>query len=409
MTAFGGHFIATRGAAGTPASGLEGPGTLTVSPAGLTFAGHRPRWALIHGAAFAVALPVTGVALMAAMTQWAHATGGLLRPFVALGAVVLVSVFVAVRALLRRVVRPVAFETTVGWSYVLSARAAGLERIELVTTALEVQGVTVFESTERARLLDAYERAVCGAELREVPAGTAVATEVGAARTTQDRPRAPARAIPIEEPATGEVPRGRADQAHRALTEGELVTPVELAYEVSGHAPAHEELPDPARGHEQHSELGHAQRRRAIEVVVVIVRVEHRIEPRELGEGQRVREEPAWTGAAHGPAAVGPHRIAEEALALELDEDRRVPQPRRADSVRRRRVEGGARQRRKREQSARNSLTAAEDEARVFFAAHAAASYGAMLGRASALSGVHCPSAKRRRRTRWSMGLRSVP
>jgi hypothetical protein len=165
LSAFGGRFVATRGHPGTRPSGLHGPGTLTISSAGIGFAGHRPRWGLIHGASLAVALPVTGAALIAAMDsmdRWIRSAHGDMRLFVVIGGVVLVAVFVAVRALLLRVVQPVAFETTVGFSYVLSLRPTEPERIEVVTTALQLQGVTVFESRERSRLFDEVSAAKNG-------------------------------------------------------------------------------------------------------------------------------------------------------------------------------------------------------------------------------------------------------
>jgi hypothetical protein len=165
LSKFGGRFVATRGYTGTRPSGLDGPGTLTISSEGIGFAGHQPRWRLINGVSLAVALPVTGAALISAMDsmdRWIRSAHGDMRLFVVIGGVVLVAVFVAVRALLLRVVRPVAFEATVGFSYVLSLRPAEPERIELVTTALQLQGVTVFESSERSRLFDEYAAAKNG-------------------------------------------------------------------------------------------------------------------------------------------------------------------------------------------------------------------------------------------------------
>jgi hypothetical protein len=165
LSVFGGRFVATRGYPGTRPSGLHGPGTLTISSAGIGFAGHRPRWGLIHGVSLAVALPATGAALiplMDSMDRWIRSAHGDMRLFVVIGLVVLVAVFVAVRALLLRVVHPVPFKTTIGFSYVLSLRPTEPERIELVTTALQLQGVTVFESGERSRLFDEYDAAKNG-------------------------------------------------------------------------------------------------------------------------------------------------------------------------------------------------------------------------------------------------------
>jgi hypothetical protein len=113
----------------------------------------------------AVALPATGAALiplMDSMDRWIRSAHGDMRLFVVIGLVVLVAVFVAVRALLLRVVHPVPFKTTIGFSYVLSLRPTEPERIELVTTALQLQGVTVFESGERSRLFDEYDAAKNG-------------------------------------------------------------------------------------------------------------------------------------------------------------------------------------------------------------------------------------------------------
>ena len=82
---------------------------------------------------------------------------------------------------------------------------------------------------------------------------------------------------------------------------------------------------------------------RVVEVVVVIVRDDHRVDRRQLGE----RDAAARTSAAGRPSrqrrgALAPDRIGEHAVAVDLDQHRRVAEPGDAQAGRGRRREARA-------------------------------------------------------------------
>jgi len=86
--------------------------------------------------------------------------------------------------------------------------------------------------------------------------------------------------------------------------------------------------PHAERRDEEEAELLEGDDGRVVEVIVVIVRQDHGVERREIAEGDERREPPLRAREVDGPDAVAPYRIGEEAMAVDLEQDRRVAHPR---------------------------------------------------------------------------------
>ena len=121
--------------------------------------------------------------------------------------------------------------------------------------------------------------------------------------------------------------------------------PVELDDARLGDAPVGEVGADPQRHDEGGvpaalaDEIVEGDDRATVEVIVVVVRDHHRVERRQLGERERRRVPGARADAGDRRRAVAPERIGEHAVAVELDQHRRVSEPGHAQPGRRRRLE----------------------------------------------------------------------
>ena len=140
----------------------------------------------------------------------------------------------------------------------------------------------------------------------------------------RDHPGAPEPEILIAQPAPRRVLRGRRGERHPA--ERRALPPVELDHvrraerdEQRLHAERHEES-RMVRVHE-------TPHRVFVEMVVVIVRDDHRVNRRQVLEAQPGRNDPAWPRELHGARALAPVRIREDVEAIELHEGRSRESP----------------------------------------------------------------------------------
>src|SRR5580704_10156789 len=133
-----------------------------------------------------------------------------------------------------------------------------------------------------------------------------------------------------EEHASGGVSRG--NRPENKVTEGARVPPIELDDLRRRNPPPFEVGADPERAHEHRGAVLESDDRRVVEVVVVVVGDEHGIEGRQVTDGEQRRKETLGTGEADGPDPFAPHRVGEEAMPIDLEQDRRMAQPRNADS-----------------------------------------------------------------------------
>src|SRR5258706_461193 len=65
-----------------------------------------------------------------------------------------------------------------------------------------------------------------------------------------------------------------------------------------------------------------------VEMVVVIVRLQHKVERRQLVEANPRGDPAAWTGESHRRRALAPHRIGQNVEPTQLHEEARVSHPR---------------------------------------------------------------------------------
>src|SRR5678816_4941452 len=84
--------------------------------------------------------------------------------------------------------------------------------------------------------------------------------------------------------------------------------------------------------------LGERKNRRAIEVIVVIVRQDDGVERRQRLEWGRRRVKALRTSESHGRDAIAPHGVRQNAYTVDLDDERRVPEPGDAEAGRRTRT-----------------------------------------------------------------------
>ena len=91
---------------------------------------------------------------------------------------------------------------------------------------------------------------------------------------------------------------------------------------------------EPALETERHEEVRAARRHRCqaldggeVEVVVMVVRDEHQVDWRQLGDVDRQRHDALRPGERHRGRALGKLRVHEDVLPGELDQESRVPDP----------------------------------------------------------------------------------
>ena len=159
----------------------------------------------------------------------------------------------------------------------------------------------------------------------EVAGVAAVEDLVPAAR---DDPRAPERRVAIGEPASREVPRGRRRQCH--ARDLRLLVPVELLNLRRRDAPLLQVRADAERDEEARAALGERLDRLHVEVIVVVVRDQDRVDARQLVQGDRRLEEAARTDQGRRRHTLAPNRIRQDARSVDLEEDRGVADPRRS-------------------------------------------------------------------------------
>jgi hypothetical protein len=90
--------------------------------------------------------------------------------------------------------------------------------------------------------------------------------------------------------------------------------------------------PDPERAHERRGAVLESDDRRVVEMVVVVVGDEDGIERRQVTDGEQRRKETLGADEVDRPDPFAPHRVGEEAMPIDLEQDRRMAQPRDADS-----------------------------------------------------------------------------
>ena len=108
--------------------------------------------------------------------------------------------------------------------------------------------------------------------------------------------------------------------------------PVEFDDALGPHAPRLEMRADAERRHERYVALRQFANRRIVEMVVVIVRHDHDVDRRQRAKRHRHRLEPLRSGETGGRGARSPDRIGEHAQAVDLDQHRRMTEPRRAQA-----------------------------------------------------------------------------
>ncbi len=162
MSAFDVTFKAPGGR-GAP-SGLEGEGTLSIGPTGLTVRGRMKRKKLATGLAVALSLVAVFFALLFLMDLldgWIRSDDGDMRLFVAIGLVIVVGAFAGFRALLVRFLPRARIETTFAFPFV-SWVNRDRDHVEVMTHASSLEGLTAFDSPHATRFVDELEAAKRG-------------------------------------------------------------------------------------------------------------------------------------------------------------------------------------------------------------------------------------------------------
>jgi hypothetical protein len=118
---------------------------------------------------------------------------------------------------------------------------------------------------------------------------------------------------------TRDVPRGRDDEFE--IAHARVLPPIELDDVPRRHAPVFEVRTDAERDHEGGVPILHGDDGRAVEVIVVIVRDHHRIDGRQITERDERPVPAPWPGKAHGTDALAPHRIDQDAVPVDFDQE----------------------------------------------------------------------------------------
>src|SRR5215831_5506113 len=115
-----------------------------------------------------------------------------------------------------------------------------------------------------------------------------------------------------------------------------LLPPVQLHDAVWWNAPVLEAFAHAERCEEgrRNARLGERDDGPTIEMIVVVVRDDDGVELRERIEPRRRRMKALGARERQGRSATAPHRVSEDAHSIDLDEQRRVAQPRDAKAGR---------------------------------------------------------------------------
>src|SRR2546428_762769 len=112
-----------------------------------------------------------------------------------------------------------------------------------------------------------------------------IAAEKDGVPLSADGERGPQRRVAIAQPAAGKVLRGRGGHGEPGVRLLVRFPPVELDDALGAHAPVFEVRADAERGHKRHDALGDLVDRRVVEVVVVVVRDDHKVYRRHRAKG----------------------------------------------------------------------------------------------------------------------------
>ncbi len=144
--------------------------------------------------------------------------------------------------------------------------------------------------------------------------------------------RRPERRIPAPDGATREVLRRRRGNAHPAARKVEALPPIELRDPLCGDAPRLEVRAHAEGRHDGHIELCDLEDRRVVEVIVVVVRDDDGVERRERRHGHRDGLKALRAGEGDRRRTLSPHRIGQDADAVDLEQHRRVAEPGRPEA-----------------------------------------------------------------------------
>lgn len=161
MTSFSGEFVVAHGALGEQWSGLEGPGTIEVGADGLVLDARSRRRALARAFATVVATVATLAAVvLVVFLPGLHAVIDIddVRLVGVLGFGILAASWLATESLLLRVLPRARVRRSIAWCYVPTIRIRG-ERLEVITSAHDLSGLSGFVTDRPAALVEACRAA----------------------------------------------------------------------------------------------------------------------------------------------------------------------------------------------------------------------------------------------------------
>ena len=162
------------------------------------------------------------------------------------------------------------------------------------------------------------ERTVAPADLLETIKVAGVAAEVEVEALAADDPGSPQGAVSVAQAAPGEMLRRRGDQTEAVHLS--LLPPVEFTNFIGRHAPVHDSGAHAERRDEVADLALQFKDRVVVEVIVVVVRQDHRLDrwQRVDGDGRRV---PALGAVPlHGRGTFAENRIGQPEFAVELEQ-----------------------------------------------------------------------------------------
>ena len=180
------------------------------------------------------------------------------------------------------------------------------------------------------------EGAQAVADLGVLIGESGVAAEEDAVPRAAHDQRRPQRGVAILEAAAAEMLRRRGgdfDRSAGRLAEHAMaLPPVELGDALRRHAPGLQVRAHAQAGDEGHVGLGQQADRGMAQMVVVVVRDQHRVHRRHVVQAHRHGLESLGPGQLRWRRALAPHRIGEQPHAVDLQQHRAVAEPGRAQS-----------------------------------------------------------------------------
>jgi hypothetical protein len=176
-----------------------------------------------------------------------------------------------------------------------------------------------------------------------------------------DDHRRPQRGVAVPQPAPREMLRRPGRDRKPGIRQRVGFPPVELGDLPGRHAPGFQVHADAEGRDEGHATLRQLAHGCAIEVVVVVVRDDDGVDRRQRAQGDRHRLEPLRPEEPERRCARPPHRVGQDPVAVDLDEDGGVSEPRGAQAGARRARPGKARIDRG-QSAARSEALAAEED-----------------------------------------------